>query len=868
MPFMTKPKFWGVLAAFLLYGLAAVPARAADDEVAQPYIVIVGIDHYADPQILPRKHAEADARALYDIFLNKDYLGVEARHVKLLLGSEDAKRNAQPATRANILAALQWLTENATRNDLVVFAFFGQGAPLGERAVLLGKDSTFKNRAKDAVATSEFVAALDKLKSQRFVSFIDAHFTGFNLGKEPPPDPNIGKFYSDLVGKDDDKGGLPSRAFFFANSGVKPSIDLKGHGVFAQAVIDGLHGTADADGYEADGLITVGELAKYVRKAVPDLLRAAGKNDDFKGHHPVILEGQATDFAVDLNPKVTAQTAKRLAAFEKLAKGGGLAKNLVEEGTHLLRRMPKLEAQQNLRKAYQKVADGQLALNVFQTERDKILAGTRLTEVEATLYARMVLRATDVVQEKFYKPTNPGQMVEWALRGLYKRVEERMPSSIEQRVEGARRLPRADLLKLLTEARLHLGKREDLAGGADVTYSLQSMTNKLDKHTDYADPDTVKRDKHHYTGDYTGIGVQIRKNDSKDMLQVVTPMHGSPAHKAGMYAGDIITSIVREVDEEGNRLPAPETFSTKGMETSDAVKKILGKAGTAVKLIVHREGVAKPLEFNLIRAKVEVESVLGHKRNDDDSWNYVVDPENKICYVRLNGFTGSTARDLEKVMRDLSKVGIKGFILDLRYNPGGLLTQAVKVTDLFIDDGMIVTIKPRNEPEVTYIGKSDGSLLAFPMVCLINGYSASGSEIVAAALQDHGRAVVIGSRSYGKGSVQTMLDFETEGQLKVTTATFWRPSGRNLNKADTRGREEDEWGVLPDQGFNLTLPYKEFMDLQDHQRDQEIIHRPDRRNLNGRNGFRDRQMDMALEYLRNQIRTSEGGAAAAAKKAG
>ena len=263
------------------------------------------------------------------------------------------------------------------------------------------------------------------------------------------------------------------------------------------------------------------------------------------------------------------------------------------------------------------------------------------------------------------------------------------------------------------------------------------MLGKLDKHTDYIDPETAEAWGRDVRGNFKGIGVQIRRNNVKDMLQVVTPIMGSPAYKAEMQAGDIITTIIREVDSDGKPLPKPEVISTKGMTTEQAVKKILGKEGTKVKLIVEREGVKDPIEFNLIRGQIEVESVLGHKRNNDDSWNYVIDPENKICYVRLTQFSENTARDLEKVMKKLSKAGIKGFILDLRFNPGGLLDSAVKISDLFIDDGLIVTIRPRNGPETSYVGKADGSYASFPMVCLVNGGSASASEIVSACLQDH-----------------------------------------------------------------------------------------------------------------------------------
>src|SRR5205085_5268284 len=139
----------------------------------------------------------------------------------------------------------------------------------------------------------------------------------------------------------------------------------------------------------------------------------------------------------------------------------------------------------------------------------------------------------------------------------------------------------------------------------------------------------------------------------------------------------------------------------------------------------------------------------------------------------------------------------KGFVLDLSFNSGGLLTSAVEISDRFIDDGLIVTMKPRVGKPSVFMGESEGSLLDFPMVCLINGGSASGSEIVSACLQDHNRAVIIGERSYGKGSVQNIQPFEG-GDLKLTTASFWRPNGRNLNKSSTDGKDSDVWGVVPD----------------------------------------------------------------------
>jgi carboxyl-terminal processing protease len=868
---MIKAIFSALLGALLWAGVTS-PTSAAE-EATQPYVVLVGIDKYADPQILPRAHAEADAKALYDLFSSKEHLGEGAKHVKLLLGTPDEKRPSQKATRENILAALEWLGKTPRKDDLVIFAFFGQGAPLGEYGALFAADSTFKDRAKDAVATGDVANALEKLKSQKFVAFVDVNFLGFKVGKESPPDLNLINVFKAFLGHDDEdaKDTPISRIVFFADwTSLRPSLELTDHGLFAKVLIDGLKGKADLEGYEADGVITIGELAKYVNKETRELARTIGKTDEEKDRPPRVLQGQTDDFVIDQNPAVYPRAQERRKKFDKIAADGNLAKELAEEGHYLLSRMPKLEGQQNLRKAYQKLADGTLDLKDFHKEHETIVASMRIAERDANNYAIMVMKAAKRVRQEFVKDVNTGQLVDFAIRGLYRQLNVKIPSSIGDRLPNAKTMKEVDLVRLLTDARLHLGKREDLDKGIDITFSLRPMLGKLDKHTDYIDPETLVRLQQDIQGHFSGIGVQIRVNNVKDKLQVVTPIRGSPAYKAKIYAGDIITEIIREVDSDGKPLETPERISTKGMSTEDAVKKILGKEGTKVKLLIEREGSDKPLEFNLIRGRVELESVVGVKRKADDTWDYVIDPENKICYVRLTAFSHNTHRDLENIMKKLSRAGIKGFVLDLRFNPGGLLDSAVKISDLFIDDGLIVTIRPRNGAETSYVGKSDGSYTQFPMVCLVNGGSASASEIVSAALQDHHRAVIMGTRSYGKGSVQTIHPFDTGGRLKLTTATFWRPSDRNLNRASTTGKDDDEWGVTPDAGFTLKLPVRELNDLAEHQRDKELIRRPDKRsekvNGSGKAEFRDRQLDMAVEYLRTQIRTSSK--AVAGKKAG
>jgi len=277
-------------------------------------------------------------------------------------------------------------------------------------------------------------------------------------------------------------------------------------------------------------------------------------------------------------------------------------------------------------------------------------------------------------------------------------------------------------------------------------------------------------------------------------------------------------------------------------------------------LTVQREGEEKPLEFNLTRGFVQVESVLGFKRKTNDDWDYMIDPVNKIGYIRLTQFARNSYDDLKTVMENLSERGIKGFVLDLRFNPGGLLDSAVKISDLYVNDGVIVSIRERGVPEQEINGRARGSMLGFPMVCLVNGYSASGSEIVSACLQDHDRARIIGERSYGKGSVQHILDFEG-GEIKMTTATFWRPSKKNLNKSSTSGKDEDVWGVTPDKLIKLTA--KERVDLDEHLHATEVIQRKNK--PAEVKEFKDKQLDAALDYLRGQIQMASR---VPAKKAG
>jgi C-terminal peptidase prc len=880
---MSKVKLAGLRATLVLVvvlflnGAIFPTAAKAAEERSGPYVVLVGVSQYADKQIKPRPHAEADAQALYDTFVNKGYGAVKADHVKLLLGSADPQRRSEPATHANIIKALKWLASNAQRDDLAIFAFIGQGAPLneaGNRLCYLASDSTLKDRVKNAVAAADIQQELDKLKSQRFCAFIDVYFKGYESGPEKLPEPVLGaNAFREFLGTDakegveggkEDQATALGRALFLATSGLHPSIDTPKHGLFTKILVDGLHGAADKEGYEPDGVVTVSELGEYLEKEIQEQGPKLGKTDEERKQAARFYESRGSHFVLTHNPAVAGKVAERLQKLAELAREKKLTPEFAAEGKDLLSRMPKLKAYQDLRRQYQRLVDAKLTTEQFAKERGQILSAMKLGSKAAKDYAAKIIQATEIIKENYVKEVNQGDLVAWAIRGVYRALDEKIPADIGDRLEKARQMKESELQNLLADFREKLGQREDLDDHKDLDLSLQRMLANLDPYTTYYDPETLARFRQDTSGEFRGIGIQIHENRLRGGLEVVTPLKGSPAYKAGIWAGDLITQITKDYDKDGHKLPQPEVVSTKGMTTNEAVKQIQGKPGTKVKLTIEREGVDKPLEVEVARDVIEIETVLGSKRNEKDDWDFYVDPANKIAYIRLSTFARKTSRDLLKAVNSLNKKGINGLILDLRFNPGGLLNSAVEISDMFIDDGVIVKIRNRAGKEVIYPGEHEGSFLDFPMVCLVNNMSASGSEIVSACLQDHERALVMGERSYGKGSVQNIQSF-AGGELKFTTASFWRPSGKNLNKSSTHGREDEDWGVIPNRGYVLNLSEKDREQLFEHLNNSQIIPRRDLPPKEKKVEFKDRQLEMALDYLRSQIRTA---AKATAKRAG
>jgi carboxyl-terminal processing protease len=306
---------------------------------------------------------------------------------------------------------------------------------------------------------------------------------------------------------------------------------------------------------------------------------------------------------------------------------------------------------------------------------------------------------------------------------------------------------------------------EDVEQDRLVYGAIKGMLSTLDPHSSFMDPAQYREMKAEASGQFGGVGLEVEMRDG--VLTVMSAIEGTPAAKAGLTTGDQLLRI----DDQ----------STRGVTMDDAVARMRGRKGTPVKLLVGRKAWPEPKVVMLVRDEIHVENVTGKSFEPGYAW------------VRVRQFSDSTEHDLSAALDRLEKESpggkLRGLVLDLRNNPGGLLDEAVRVADLFVESGLIVKTEGKGgriiEEEKAHL---HGTRLGFPIVCLVNGGSASASEIVAGALQDHHRALVMGTQTFGKGSVQTVIELDDGSALKLTIARYYTPSGRSIQ----------EHGITPD----------------------------------------------------------------------
>ncbi len=305
-----------------------------------------------------------------------------------------------------------------------------------------------------------------------------------------------------------------------------------------------------------------------------------------------------------------------------------------------------------------------------------------------------------------------------------------------------------------------------------IETAINGMLTSLDPHSSYMNPEQTADMRTETRGQFGGLGIEVTMEN--ELVKVISPFEGTPADKAGVLANDLIA----EIDGE----------QVRGLTLSEAVDRMKGDIGTAVDLTIIREGAAQPIRLSITRDEIKVPSVRHTVEND-------------VGYIKLLRFNEQTTVGLEEAIADIKEKipegDLKGYVLDLRRNPGGLLDEAVSVSDAFLEKGEIVSTRGRNAEETRrYNARSGDDIDGRPLVVLVNGGSASASEIVAGALQDQGRATVVGSRSFGKGSVQTIIPLGSNGSLRLTTALYYTPSGSSI-----QGR-----GIRPDIVVDQPLP--------------------------------------------------------------
>ncbi|MHC2070171.1 S41 family peptidase [Bremerella sp. T1] len=329
---------------------------------------------------------------------------------------------------------------------------------------------------------------------------------------------------------------------------------------------------------------------------------------------------------------------------------------------------------------------------------------------------------------------------------------------------------------------------EDLFNAA-----MEGMTAPLDQNSGYIAPTRYSDFRRELGQEFGGIGVHVDFDEEKREMIIISPLAGAPAYEAGIQAGDIVVAI------DGEELNG-EDFKT-------SLERLHGVTGTPVTLTVLHIGEDKPVDITMTRANIMVESVMGDTHGEGGKWDFHLASNPNIGYIRVDSFGDRTADDFADALEQIGP-DVEGLIIDMRGNAGGYLTAATQMVDMFLDEGDIVTTRTRNNKIREVHAATGGTTTVpkdLPVVVMVNRASASASEIFAAALQDHGRAIVVGERSYGKGTVQSIFPLDGDRRaMKITTATYWRPSGSNIHRFPD-STEEDDWGVTPDEGWELEL---------------------------------------------------------------
>lgn len=328
--------------------------------------------------------------------------------------------------------------------------------------------------------------------------------------------------------------------------------------------------------------------------------------------------------------------------------------------------------------------------------------------------------------------------------------------------------------------------------------AMKGMIESLDPYSSYIPIDSLKPFQAVFEQEFGGLGVSLDGRPRRERLTIVATLFDSPAYRAGVKPGDVLLEI--------------DGAASANSEVESVSKKLRGKEGTPVTLTIERANEPERIQIRIVRARIEVESVLGDRRRMNGSWEFAMEEDPRIAYMRLELFGEKTTEELRTALASVRK-NCQGLILDLRDNTGGLLIAAKDICDMFLDDGIIVSTRGRDERvDQLYTAKQGTEIKnSVPIAVLINEHSASASEVVAGCLQDRCRATIVGERSFGKGSVQNVIPLDAGlAAMRLTTAYYYPPSGRLIHRKPS-AKPDDIWGVSPDDGCQVTLDEAAFM---------------------------------------------------------
>ena len=457
-------------------------------------------------------------------------------------------------------------------------------------------------------------------------------------------------------------------------------------------------------------------------------------------------------------------------------------------------------------------------------------------------FVDQVAAVIECVHEHYAVEIPHAQLLDWAVQQVYARLERNAPVKISERLDGTLRLDGKDAREVLglvaDDCKDELRRCTDLA--------FDGILRHLDERCEiYSAPSFRCILRVYYP---VGIGVRLARETATGRIQVWFPIRGSPAYLAGLRSGDVI----EEIHRPPNPYEEAQTISPRGLALTRAYQELQGRPGDTVHLKVARPGVARILQFYVEHKRVHEESVLGLRYDRKHDWEHWLDPARKIAYLRVTRFGPDTAQDFARMLDGLRRQGLKALVLDLRFNEGGLIDSGIRTTELLVGEAPICALVFRGQVQDRFAGEHGKKPLSCPIACLVNRHTAGMAEVVAAALQDNKRALIVGERTRGDAAVETFVNAGQNYLLRLTRLMYYRPSGRKLAHISTPERPRDEWGVTPDKGYTITLSPPEQDRLRGELDRLLVIPPSGPATIEPKRPWIDRQLELATRYLRER----------------